>query len=307
MSKKKILVTDSLFIFDEHVKQLNDANIFVERLDKLRATEQELISALKGKDGYILGGDERVSDGVVKSFDNLKVISVAATDWRQFVPGWREALSMGIKITNAPHINAKAVAEWLLSTGLAMNRDLFGLGKMGDKTFNTVKEISELKVGVIGLGHIGLEAARLFDAIGANVVYWSKSVKNVKFKKQNLNQLLKTSDIVLFCVSAAAGEDYVNADKLKMLKNGAIVTSLNIAVTDEEALLAELKNGRIRGFLDWTPKNPEFQKISFSNFYCSNSSSAFNTHRANKMTSDIVTRSIIKILNSQDDEYVVNY
>ncbi|MDB5160821.1 MAG: hypothetical protein JWO96_201 [Candidatus Saccharibacteria bacterium] len=35
----KILVTDSLFIFDEHVKKIETAGYEVERLDKTQATE----------------------------------------------------------------------------------------------------------------------------------------------------------------------------------------------------------------------------------------------------------------------------
>ena len=53
--KGKILVTDSLFIFDEHVNKLEAAGFEVERLDKPEVTERELIEAIKGKVGYISG------------------------------------------------------------------------------------------------------------------------------------------------------------------------------------------------------------------------------------------------------------
>lgn len=54
--KGKILVTDTLFIFDEHVKQMEAAGYEVVRLDKPKATEEELQEAIKDKVGYILGG-----------------------------------------------------------------------------------------------------------------------------------------------------------------------------------------------------------------------------------------------------------
>lgn len=53
---KSILVTDSLFISEVNVKELKSAGFGVERLDKPKATEDELIDALEGKAGYILGG-----------------------------------------------------------------------------------------------------------------------------------------------------------------------------------------------------------------------------------------------------------
>lgn len=39
--KKSILVTDSLFILDKHVRRLEAAGFDVERLDKPKATERE--------------------------------------------------------------------------------------------------------------------------------------------------------------------------------------------------------------------------------------------------------------------------
>lgn len=49
-------MTDSLFIAPDHVLQLEEAGYEVERLDKPKATEAELVAAIKGKVGYILGG-----------------------------------------------------------------------------------------------------------------------------------------------------------------------------------------------------------------------------------------------------------
>ena len=56
LMKGTILVTDNLFIFPEHEAKLREAGYEIERLDKPEATEEELIEAVKGKVGYILGG-----------------------------------------------------------------------------------------------------------------------------------------------------------------------------------------------------------------------------------------------------------
>ncbi len=56
MSKGKILVTDTLFIFDEHVKKFKDAGYEVVRVKKPDMSEGELVEAIKGKVGYVLGG-----------------------------------------------------------------------------------------------------------------------------------------------------------------------------------------------------------------------------------------------------------
>ncbi|MHB8651943.1 MAG: hypothetical protein ACYC8S_02295 [Minisyncoccota bacterium] len=82
---KTILVTDSLFVFPEHEKVLRDAGYEIERLDKPIATEEELMKAVKGKVGYILGGIEKVTNRVVEEADELKAIVFTGSDWKQFM------------------------------------------------------------------------------------------------------------------------------------------------------------------------------------------------------------------------------
>lgn len=59
--KGTILVTDTLFILDEHIRRLEAAGYEIERLPKPHASEQELMSAIKGKVGYVLGGIEQIT------------------------------------------------------------------------------------------------------------------------------------------------------------------------------------------------------------------------------------------------------
>jgi len=175
---RKILVTDSMFIFDEHIKQLEDAGYEVERLDKPDASEEELCKAVKGKVGYILGGIEKVTGKVIESADELKAVVFTGTAWKGFVVGHELATKMGIAIANTPHANAGSVAEWAFASTLAMTRNLLSLGRAGDKTFQTTHSLNELRVGIVGLGHIGSRLAELFSAAGAKeVVYWSHSEK----------------------------------------------------------------------------------------------------------------------------------
>ncbi len=72
--KGTILITDSLFVHKEHEEQLRAAGYDIQRIDKPKANEEELIAAIKGKIGYILGGIEQVSEKVIDAADELKVI-----------------------------------------------------------------------------------------------------------------------------------------------------------------------------------------------------------------------------------------
>lgn len=304
---KKVLVTDSLFIYPEHEALLAKADIEVERLDKPKASEEELITALEDKDGYILGGIEHVTKSVIERVDKLQVIAFTGTAWKGFIPGWELATKKGIKITNAPHANASAVAEWAYSVSLAMNRELFDLGRTGAATFKTVPGVQDLHVGIIGMGHIGSHIGKLFEQVGARrVTFWNRSPIKCNHETQGLDDLLSSADIVFVCVSSEAGKDFIDNEKLSMLKDKAIITCLTDSVVDEAALLKQLEAGRVRAFLDWTPKIAGFKQLPLSVFYCSNESTAFNTQEANRLASDIVTRSMINILSGVDDPNIVN-
>jgi phosphoglycerate dehydrogenase-like enzyme len=186
-----------------------------------------------------------------------------------------------------------------------MIRNLFTLGRTGDKKFQTTPGFEDVHVGVVGLGHIGIKVAELFAGAGCKVTYWSKSDKKTIFSYQELNDLLTSADIVLVCVSSKAGENFVGKDFLRRLKNNAVITVLTESVLDEGALLKELEKGRIRAYLDWSPKQVGYKKLSVEAFYCSNESTAYNTAAANKAASDTATQSIINILKRGEDKYRV--
>ncbi len=302
----KVLITDNLFIFPEHEQLLHQAGLEIVRLDKPEANEAELIDAIKGKDAYILGGIEKVTAPVIAAADNLKVIALTGTVWQFFIPAWQEATAKGIAIANAPHANAGAVSEWVLATGLAMARDLFAMGRTGPMSFETTAGLDELHVGIIGMGHVGIRVATLFKAIGAQrVSYWNRTPKDVSFERQELDDLLKTANLVCVCASRDAGERFIDASKLSLLKDGAIITCLDDEIMEDEALLAQLRSGRIRAFLDRSMK-PEFAELPLHVFYNSNKNTAYNTHSANKLASDMVTKSVINVLTTGTDELVVN-
>ena len=117
-----VLVTDSLFISEEHVERIEKAGFKVERLDKTDASEAELCQALKGKVGYILGGMEQVTEKVIDAADGLKVIALAGVGFEHFVPAWKYAAQKGIVVTNTPGGPTNEVAEWALTAALVMNR-----------------------------------------------------------------------------------------------------------------------------------------------------------------------------------------
>jgi phosphoglycerate dehydrogenase-like enzyme len=308
----KILITDSLFIFTEHEKMLREAGFEIERLDKPQATEEELIQAIKGKTGYILGGIEKVTDKIIDAANSLKAIVFTGSDWAQFIPAHAQATAKNIGIANAPQANAFAVAEYTMSLMLAMTRNIFELGRTGEKKFQTTTSLKGLTVGIYGLGAIGTKVAEILSAFDVKeILYYSRERKPKVEKKTGAKyvtkeELFAQSDIVTIHSAKAAGKGIVGKDEMKLMKNGSLIVNCAYPdALDHEALYLELQTGRLRAAQD-EPIDERFNSLPLSIWFHSNAGTAFNTHEANQTASDMATQSIINLIKKGKDKNKVN-
>ncbi len=145
-----------------------------------------------------------------------------------------------------------------------------------------------------------------------SISYYSKNrhedvEKSLGLKYKDLNNLLSESDITFLCVSEDAGHNFLDKEKLSHMKDGSLLVSFMAnGIINEEDLLVELEDGRIRAISDNPFKNEAFKKLSLNNWYCFNGSNAFNTKAGIKLTSDMVTKTILNILETGNDKYKVN-
>lgn len=302
-----------MFIFPEHEDQLRKAGYEIERLDKPEATENELVEAVKGKVGYILGGVEVLSDKIIDAGDKLKAIVFTGIGYKDFIPNWQYATEKGIGIANTPDAPTYAVAEWALTIALAMNRNIFDLGPAGDKMFATSKGLEGQKVGIVGLGRIGQQIASMLSVFRPDSVsYYSKNrhedaESRLGVTYIGLNDLFKESDVVFLCVSKDADQNFISAEELSLLKDGSLLVSfIGDGIVNEQALIQELKNKRIRLATDHPMKNPDVKDLPQQTLYYSKGSNAFNTFHELKLTSDQATKSILNLLESGTDKNKVN-
>jgi len=308
--KGKVLVTDTLFITDEHIRKIEDSGYVVERLEKADATENELIKALQGKTGYILGGIEKVTSRVIASAKDLKAIAFTGADWQAIIPGWETAKDRGIKISNAPGANSPAVAEFSIALALLMQRNLIEVGRTGDVKFQTTRTLHNATIGVIGAGKIGtriIKSVLRFEP--RKVQYYSRTQKSeidslgVEFT--DLNNLLESSDVIFVAAPGSAGR-ILDKEAITNIKNDALLVHISpFNMIDFDALLERLKTGSIRAAIDWPAPNEEFLKLPNHIWYNTNNHTAYNTHSVIKLCSDMGTKSLLNLLDSGEDEFRV--
>ncbi len=168
------------------------------------------------------------------------------------------AIARGVAVCNMPGTNSQAVAEMTLALMLATLRSVPALdwatrhGRAWPPPEDIVDNFGEINgrtVGLIGFGEVPQRLAPVLAAMGAHVVYTATAPKrDVTFPYLALDQLLATADIVsLHCPLDRATAGLLNAERLAMMKPGAIlVNTARGGLVDETALADVLGSGHLR-------------------------------------------------------------
>jgi phosphoglycerate dehydrogenase-like enzyme len=108
-------------------------------------------------------------------------------------------------------------------------------------------------IAIVGLGHIGLEVARLASAlgmqvIGTNAVPLSTSLARY-YPPEQIHQMLPQAEVLVLCVPhTPQTENMIGAPELSLLPDGAYLINIaRGAVIDETALIDALRSGHLAG------------------------------------------------------------
>ena len=105
--------------------------------------------------------------------------------------------------------------------------------------------------GIIGLGEIGRGVAKVAEAFGCRVIYYSTSGNNSNslWERVEFDALLKQSDIISIHAPLNSATEYlIDEDALKKMKKTAVLLNLGRgSIIREEALLKALETGEIAG------------------------------------------------------------
>lgn len=189
----------------------------------------------------------------------------------------------GVYVCNVPGRNAIAVAELTLGLLLAVDRRIadnasdLRAGRWDKKTYTKADGLHGKRLGIIGLGDIGLATAQRARAFGVSVAAVRKANRSDRVLNtirsigvrlvDSREELLAESDIVSLHVPKAADTvAMVDAEFLAQMPDGAILLNTSRGdLVDADALLAELDSGRLRAGLDVWPDEPKTSQGSFEN------------------------------------------
>jgi D-3-phosphoglycerate dehydrogenase len=158
----------------------------------------------------------------------------------------------GIKVHIIKGYGDTAVAEHAIALMWACARDIARMDREVRRGVWTPHEGVQLlgkTLGVIGLGGIGREVARIGKGMGMNVIGWNRTKHpEVSVPLVDIDTLLARADIV--SMNLTLGDEtrgFLSAERIARMKKGAIyVNTARGALADETALIAALRSGHIR-------------------------------------------------------------
>lgn len=148
----------------------------------------------------------------------------------------------------------EGMVEWVVGHALrhhlGMDRHILNPGRVWDPTCPPLAR--ERKVAMLGLGALGLAAARALQALNFPVTGWSRTPKQIdglaaEHGPDGLDRALRGAEIVVTLLPRTAEtENILNARTLALLAPGAAVLNPGRGpLIDDAALLAALDSGRL--------------------------------------------------------------
>ena len=208
----------------------------------------------------IIFNKTKMNEELLKDAPNVKLLAITATGFDNI--DLEYCKSRGIAAANVKAYSTPAVAQHTFAMALFILEKIsyydeyVKSGKYSsqsgfcnfDEKYN---EFSGKTWGIIGMGNIGRSVAKIAEAFGCKVIFYSASGNSTctDYERVDLDTLLKESDVLsIHCPLSDRTRNLINRDTLKLMKKSAILINVARGPVVNDADLAEaLNNGTIAG------------------------------------------------------------
>lgn len=218
----------------------------------------------------VIANKAPMNESTLKDAANVKLICLFATGFDNVDLAYCK--SRGIKVANVVNYSTAAVVQHTILLALALEENLIHYdnyvksGEYGaqDRFSNFDRPFRELEGktwGIVGMGNIGRGVARVAQALGCKVIFYSASCKSTctEYERVEFDALLAQSDILsLHCPLSDRTRGLINKEAFSKMKQSAVL--VNVArgpVVDTQALYEALTREQIAAAgLDVLEKEP---------------------------------------------------
>ncbi|GMR05634.1 MAG: 2-hydroxyacid dehydrogenase [Gammaproteobacteria bacterium] len=166
------------------------------------------------------------------------------------------ARELGIKVVRVPAYSPFSVAEHTAGLMLTLNRKIhraYQRVKEGNFSLDGLmgSEFHGKTVGIIGLGRIGLETARILKGFGMRILACdpqpNPAASEIGIQFVELAEIYQQSDVIsLHCPLTPETHHLINSRALNEMKKGVmLINTSRGAVVDTKAVICELKRKKL--------------------------------------------------------------
>lgn len=254
--KKRLLIAADV---DRSLLDRAHADGRFEIIDRPVNSDEELASIAGDCHVLVTRSYNRVSKRVIDAAQKLELIAQGTSGTDNI--DMEAARQRGIAVINMPGENANAVAELVIGFMIALTRTVPSYDRemrAGDWTRDgcaTRHELRHHRLGIVGLGQVGMRVSRLAAVFGMRVTAFDPYISDDDFvtrgavRAASLDALLRESDILTLHVPfTTETRTMIGANELATLPTGAIV--INAArgeVLDIDAALDALARNVLGG------------------------------------------------------------
>jgi D-3-phosphoglycerate dehydrogenase len=259
-SKAIVFSMPSIYIPDDSPPVLRPSAVWAELAlrsevvyhDTLPESEDALIARIAAAEVVLnIRSSQQFTGRVFDACPKLRLLSVWGTGTDHV--DLAAARQRGIAVTNTPGVSAISIAEHTLALLLSVARripQVDAATRAGGWPRGKSVELRGKTCGVVGLGAIGREFARIAAGFGMRVIGWTMHPRALPgVEMVELDELYRTSDVVsLHLRLSEETRGFIGSRELGLMKPGAIlINTARGAIVDEGAMLAALSNGHLLG------------------------------------------------------------
>lgn len=263
---KKVLANDGLNAAGIEALSNNGFEVITEKVP-----QEELVNFINKESVSVLlvRSATKVTKEIIDQCPSLKIIGRGGVGMDNIEVSY--AREKGLHVINTPAASSESVAELVfahLFTGVRFlqesNRQM---PLVGDTEFAKLKknyekgiELRGKTIGIIGIGRIGQEVARMAFGLGMNVkavdAFYEKVDVSLAFPNgqsvtmevnvEPLEDVLKASDFITLHVPAQKNGALLCREQFEIMKTGvSIINCSRGGIVDESALLEALNSGKV--------------------------------------------------------------
>jgi D-3-phosphoglycerate dehydrogenase len=249
------VILDEVELGDEQHRRLESLGIVATHHGN-PADDEETVARASDADVLVVGWTS-LRAGVLARLSRLKMISIWATG-HDYVDV-RAARELGVVTTNVPAYAGHAVAELTIGLCISLVRHVIPAdrhvrgGEYAWKNFGGL-ELRGNTLGLVGLGDIGAEVARIAQCLGMSVVAYTRNPSPERAAKlgctfMSLDALFSHSDLVSLHIPLTITTDGIigPAQLARMKRHAYLINTARARLIDQAALVEALTTGRIAG------------------------------------------------------------